>query len=308
MRIYLSEVFGLPINGHKDIGFIDVASNDDTRLFLDPYLIETQTDPFSVCCRGVMRDYIAHLYQAAKQSPNSVHMIPFLQNLGERNEARLGYGTGRNGKAKTAAGMADTLTGLHSLIRTGVPMEEACDIPLLMPRFAEDCMSDMLLNVLFRQLCEFTVQQCRLLGIPTTPIPKRRFYWEAQSHGWKVYTGDALVIDSEIIILVPKHFVRPRFSFTTANFFMSEIATILQDEQSFFVNGKECKPTKKDVYTQEVLYHGTILDATRKYTQEMPYLLDRYHRNMFASYSDRVMSDDELDKLVYAERTTDTVA
>jgi hypothetical protein len=29
---------------------------------------------------------------------------------------------------------------------------------------------------------------------------------------------------------------------------------------------------------------------------------------MFASYSDRVMSDDELDKLVYAEKTPDTVA
>jgi hypothetical protein len=89
---------------------------------------------------------------------------------------------------------------------------------------------------------------------------------------------------------------------------MSEIATILQDEQSFFANGKERKPNKKDVYAQEVLYHGTILDATRAYTKQMPYLLDRYHRDMSASYSDRAMSDDELDKLVYAERTPDTVA
>ena len=89
---------------------------------------------------------------------------------------------------------------------------------------------------------------------------------------------------------------------------MTEIATILQDEQMFFSNGKECKPTKKDVYAQEVLSHGTILDATRKYTKEMPYLLDRYHRNMSTSYSDRAMSDDELDKLVYTDQTPDTVA
>lgn len=308
MRNYLSEACGLPINGHKDIGFVDVAINDDTRLFLDPYLIEAQTDPFSLCCQLVLRDYIASLYQIAARSLDPSDMIPYLCNLRERNEARLGYGTGHNGKAKTAVGMADVLTGLHSLIRTGVPMKEAGDIPLLMPGFAEDCMSDMLLNVLFKLFCEFTVQQCKVWGIPTEPIPKKRSYWDVSSHSWMEYTGDALVLNGEIIILVPKRFVRPRFSFTTAHFFMSEIATILQDEQSFLSNGKECKPTKKDVYAQEVLFHGSILDATLEYTKEMPHLLDRYRRNMHASYSDRVMTDDELDELVYSEQTPDTVA
>lgn len=308
MRNYLSAVYGLPISGHKDIPFIDVASNDDTSLFLDPCLIATQTDPFSVCCQQVIRDYIAHLYKAASQSPNAYDMVPFLYNLGERNEARLGYGTGRNGKAKTAKGMANTLTGLHSLIHTGVPVEEACDIPLLMPRFAEDCMSDMLLNVLFKQLCEFTIQQCRLLGIPIRPISNSRYYWDVFAHAWREYTEDCLMLNDEVIILVPKNFVRPRFTFTTAHFFMSEIATVLQEEQRFFSNGKECKPTKKDVYSQEILWHGTILNATREYAKEMPYLLNRYHRNMFDSYSNRVMTDDELDKHVYFDRTSGTVA
>lgn len=308
IRHYLSMEFGLPISGHKDLGFIDVASNDDTSLFLDPCLIETQSDMFSRCCQRVIRDYIATLYDVARFSPNPYDMVPFLRHLGERNEARLGYGTGRNGKAKTAEGMADTLAGLHSLIRTGVPMQEACDIPLLMPGFAEDCMSDMLLNVLFKLLCEFTVQQCNLLGIPTSPIPSRRYYWDESVHAWQEYTGECLVLHGEIIILVPKHFVRPRFSFTTSQFFMSEIATILQEEQRFFSAGKECKPTKQDVRFQEILEYGTILNATREYTKEMPYLLNRYHRSVFASYSDRVMTDDELDKHVYTDRISGVVA
>ena len=39
-RIHVSQRLALPIKGHSDIDFVDVAVNDDTQLFVDACLIE----------------------------------------------------------------------------------------------------------------------------------------------------------------------------------------------------------------------------------------------------------------------------
>ena len=199
--------------------------------------------------------------------------------------------------------MRETLADLSYLIRYGIPIERAIDIALLMPRFAEDCMSDMLMNILYKHFSEYTVSQCRILGIPTTRSNKKRYYWDCEEHSWKLYEGESLMVDGEIIILIPKRYVCPRLYYSTQQFFMSKIAPMLQKRDLIVIDGKEQKPNKRDVKKAECKEHGSLLCAVIEHTRKNPKLLAEYHIDIPHNYSDRCLSDSYLDFLVYGTVT-----
>ena len=301
-KYHLSEMFDLKISGHHDIDFVDINLEGDTPLFIDPCLIECDNDILSTTCRTTLDDYFRKLYTVLKE--NDVHEIyRHLNHLGERNEARLGYGNGRNGKAKTAAGMMATLSSLRNLIHSGIPLDKAIDIPVLMPHFAEDCMSDMLLNILYKPLSEYTVRQCQLWGIPTVNSTARKYYWDFEEHCWKVYQGENLVINGETILLVPKKYVCKGLYYSTSHFFMYKIAPMLQNRDVVIIDGKQRKPNKQEVKKGESKEYGSLLDATIVYTKIYPKLLSEYHADIPIKYYQRCISDTVLDKLLYGTMT-----
>ena len=305
IKRHISNLFNLPITGHADIDFVDIAINADTQLFIDPCLIEVADDDFSLRCQQVIQNYfnsLCDVYSKKRYNPE------FLCHLGERNEARLGYGTGTNGKAKTPQGMDYTLSGLHDLIVREIPLGGVIDIPLMMPRFAEDCMSDMLVNVLYKLFSEFTISQCKKHGIPTQPIKSSKYYWDDDTHTWGIYKGDALVVNGQTIILIPKKYVSTCFYFSTNRFFMSKIATALQKERTTILDGKEIVPRKVDIHISECCAYGSVLEATRIHAQRMPHLLFDYHKDLKNKYQNRAMCDDSLDRLVYSLPTTQIIA
>lgn len=301
----ISKKLGLGISGHKDIDFLDVNSNRDTALFADPCLIECVTDDFSKDCSNTITDYFKHLHAVFKAN-NHRDIYQHLSHLGERNEARLGYGNGHNGKAKTPDGMAKTLSGLRYLIQHDIPLERAIDMALLMPRFAEDCMSDMLMNILYKQFSEYTVQQCQILGIPTSRSSKKRYYWDSKNHCWSIYEGESLIIDGEIILLIPKRYVCTRLYCSTERYFMSKIAPMLQRRDTVIIDGKEQKPNKNDIKKNESKKHGSLLGAVIEHTIENPQLLNDYHLDIPQKYANRCLSDDVLDSILYGNTSENT--
>lgn len=294
----ISKKLGLNISGHQDIDFIDINLDQDTKLFLDPCLIECCEDDLSVQCNRTISDFFDGLYRAYKEG-NQNNIRSHLTHVGERNEARLGYGTGLNGKAKTTEGMMETLADLKRLIQSGISLERAIDIPLFMPRFAEDCMSDMLMNILYKHFSEYTVEQCRKYGIPTASSTEQRHYWDSEEHCWKRYEGESLIVEGKIILLIPKRYICTRLYYSTGHFFMSQIAPKLQKRDAVIIDGKEKKPNKKEIKTLECGRHGSLLGAARENAITFPWVLTDYHLKMAENYSDRCLSDEELDYRVY---------
>lgn len=294
----ISNACGLNISGHKDIDFVDVKLNKDTVLFIDPCLIECCDDAFSKACSATISDYFKKLYSVYKNNSQN-DILVHLGHLGERNEARLGYGNGHNGKAKTAEGMNTTLSGLHCLIQYGLPMERAIDIPLLMPGFAEDCMSDMLLNILYKHFSEYTIEQCQKYGIPTKRLSKKCRYWDSSEHRWNVYDGESLVVDGKTVLLIPKRYVCKRLCCSTGHFFMSKIAPLIQKRETVVFNGKEKKPNKIDVKKAECKKHGSVLGAVLANLESNPELLSEYHLHIPQRCAGKALTDDCLDKYLY---------
>lgn len=299
MRLNISEKLGLKISGHKDIDFVDVNIHHDTKLFLDPCLVECCDDVFSQDCSRAISDYFEKLYFVFAEDIQWEALKHFA-HLGERNEAKMGYGNGRNGKAKTAEGMRDTLSDLSRFIQSGLPLERAIDIPLLMPRFAEDCMSDMIMNILYKHLSEYTIRQCGMYGIPTARSTKGHHYWNCEEHCWDIYDGESLIVDGEVVLLIPKRFVCQRLHCSTQHFFMSKIAPLIQKRDTVVFDGKEIRPNKQEVKASECRKYGSLLDATREYTVEIPHLLAEYHQDIVKRYEGRCLSDEWLDKYIYS--------
>lgn len=296
----ISKKLGLNISGHKDIDFVDINLRRDTALFVDPCLIECCDDVLSQKCSVTIADYFKKLYSVYEHNVRR-DILAHLSHLSERNEARLGYGNGRNGKAKTAVGMMETLLELPSLIQRGWPLERAIDIPLLMPRFAEDCMSDMLMNILYKHFSEYTIEQCRKYGISTMRSTKKRHYWDSEEHCWKVYEGESLVVDGAVVLLIPKRHVCRRLHCSTGHFFMSKIAPLIQKRDAVIFNGKEKKPNKGEVRIAECKKHGSLREATLEHIGVNPQLLAEYHLEISKRYSEKGLSDDDLDRYVYGK-------
>ena len=159
MRKNLTKTLNIKASGHKDIDFVDVSLVSDTKLFIDPCLIETDNSKWSQNACKTMNGFFDVLYSNFTPPTNYSNLYELFQHSRERNEARLGYGNGDNGKGNTAAGMIKILADVPHLIESGIKMTAPIDLPLFVVGFAEDGMSDMLINVLYKELTEFTVQQ-----------------------------------------------------------------------------------------------------------------------------------------------------
>lgn len=296
---HLGKILNIQSHGHRYIDFVDVSVWSDTKLFIDPCLIETGATPWCQKAKKTMMSFFDKLYSSYRNAKNDSAIYKLFQHLGERNEARLGYGNGDNGKGNTAEGMMTILAAVPDLIAKGIQMESPIDLPLFVSDFAEDGMSDMLINILYKELSEFTVQQCKKHGISTSSIDTVRYYWDINTNSWQCYSGDCLKIDGKIILLIPKNIVRKRYYYNTEQYFNSVIVSRIQEEKTHYLNGRVVTPRKEDIYEDECELYGSVVEAARAHTIQDPRHLSFYHNNMLTAYNAKAMTDDELDAYVY---------
>ena len=196
--------------------------------------------------------------------------------------------------------MIKTFQPLQKLIDSNIPLSKAIDLPIFIRDFAEDCLSDMLTNILFLELSNYTIEQCNKYSIPLSTIPKKYHYWDNNIHGWKPYEGKGLLIDGIPLLLVPKHIVRHCFYYNTDQYFRSIILERIQAEQTFYnTDGKEIKPSKRSLKESLLKSHSDILEISEKETIKCPQLLDNHHEKIKVSYTSRGLTDEELDYWIY---------
>lgn len=295
----ISEYFKLPA-GHSNFEFVDIDTSYDTELFIDPCLIETSDDDFCKKCQEVINDYFDSFYNIYRNKCSYAEKIEMFSHAHEINATKLGYGSGNNGKAKTAEGMIETFAGIGDLVEQNIPLKKAIDLPLFIRDFAEDCLSDMLTNILFKELSEYTLNQCNIHSIPVKDVTNTFYYWDSSLHTWVQYNGKGLYIDGKLILLVPKHIVRHKYYYNTAQYFWSVILTKKQQEQATVDGkGKEHKPSKKSLRESLIKTNGDVLTISEHETKEDPSLLERYHNSIGIAYSSKGMSDSELDARTY---------
>lgn len=290
--MYITDYLGLP-RGHRQIDFVDVQSNNDTELFIDPCLIELGEDDLSIEASSLIADFEDTLYADMRGGRwNTTHVF---DEAHEIHDTKLGYGNGRNGKGKTPEGMRESLERL-CFLANGIPaISRIQDVSVFVEDFAEDCMSDLLTNVLHRLLCEFTAQQMAGYGVEPDGFDEVTS-WCRFTHGWRTSLQPFWRIGVRRILLVPKNWVRKRFLFKAHQYLCAVIIERMRDDHGY--DGL----TKMDIWrNMERETEHWEYDKVIEFTQEYPDALDEYHQRMLRYYrrARGQMSDEELDRCVY---------
>lgn len=296
--MYLSDYLGAGVKGHYHFDFIDICLDSDNRLFIDPCMLEGANDPWSRNATFVMRTFFDRLFEELRAGILSGSTL--LWHATEQNATKLGYGNGENGKGKTAEGFWESIRELSQLVHAVPTICRAQDIPVLVHGFAEDCMSDLLTNILHEPLNSFTYEQMLSWGCPPQGI-KRIWTFDAIQADWIQVDRPCWFYRGKEVLLVPKWVVRGNYLFKAHQYLYSIIIERIRKD-----NGWD-DLRKIDIW--ENLPRSDInweYNMVKMYSIEHPDALAEYHDRMpqFYRRAHGCMSDDELDRAIYGQGMT----
>ena len=296
--IFISDYLGLP-HQHSEFAFVDTRPRKDTRIFIDPCLIEGGTSDFCNRAHQVVDSFFDVFYSSFRNRLPRQELLGLFMHAHEINAAKLGYGDGHNGKAKTPEGMLSTFKDVQALFKRGLPLSKAVDLPIFVEGFAEDCMSDLLTNILFHELNQFTLTQCELHGYHETAKYKGHYFWDTRSCSWAEYSGSMMTINGAPILLVPKEIVRPSYYCNVEHYIRNEITERMRLERVQVLKGKEVYPNKKGLRDELGKEYGSGRTISIEETSARPYILTSYHEHIPRVCRGMAMTDEELDHFIY---------
>ena len=228
MRI--SEIFGLNVR-QAELDFIDVDVDRDIPLFLDPFVLSTRTDPWSVLASNTVRSFFSYFINLlyAGETEEARALFDYLH---EPNETSLGLSRGRprgNGIGDgDAERIFDSLAESRAA-QTGL-LNDLEDCRIFVDGVDKDKTSDMTTNIIRKHLLDYTMQQCRLWGIPMERNAPSGFYWNTAQRQWESGQSDLLFANGRKILLVPKAVVSYSKKHTPQQFHQHFVLNFLQHE------------------------------------------------------------------------------
>lgn len=268
--MHISQKYNLRITGHKDIDFIDIDEILDTRLFIDPYVLQALPNEFCVNACRCIDTFFQEVFRACHDQ-NHARLRSLLEYASEPNETNLGMKSISNyGKGTTAEELTSLFSEFYKIVHKN-PYIESNPLVLCMyiQNFDKDKMSDLITNIIRKLLYDFTVEQSIVWNMNLEATEEFiGYYWDYNNLNWNKLYGEPLSVGHKNILLVPKAIVRPRYVFNVECYIKQYILKNIQqdhaDKNSDMCTTKECgdgrriivPPSRKELYKYEV--HGTI--------------------------------------------------
>lgn len=312
--MHFSTFFYLNINGHEDIEFVDINLETDIRLFIDPWLIENTNDSFSKQCTTVINSFFNCAFDCCISNDNE-RLFELLNFGHEPNETKLGLSQNQSsGKGATSKILYKVFKEISKkrLIKDGI-IKNPMDLCLFIENFAEDRMSDLLTNILRKNLYEFTKLQCSYYNIPLSNTKVIiGSYWNENTLSWEEIEDYPLKANNLMLILVPKIFVRSKYLYSVSQYLQHKVLSQRQiyhkDNQTSLAkitydkhgNILFDKPSKKSIYNAEIKGSPHKL-YIEKYSKDNPNVLVDFRKYMCqkALLPESRLTDEQLNSIVY---------
>jgi hypothetical protein len=277
-----SQHFGINLP-QAQLDFVNVDTDHDLPLFLDPYGIEIKRDIWSLGCADAIQSYFQELLDALRAGKDSraQHLIAHLH---EPRETYLGLSKGQpQGRGLGHVQGNRILEALKnsSAIRSGA----LCDLSeaeLFIDGIGPDMISDLTTNVLRGKLIEYTREQCNLYNINNLQQYAGPPIWNEQTKQWESKYCELPFVNGEPVILVPKYSVRRRISLNSQEFYNFHMIEFLRAEHLkansslvhilkvskqphvFKKDVKERSPYSKEALAEFVVRYPEVLEYYKK--------------------------------------------
>ena len=271
-----------------ELDFVDIPLETDIPLYIDPHVISTRDDLFSVKCNNIVVNYFQTVVTKIREGDEQFAKY-MLSKLREPNETHFGQSEdepkGRGVSGKQSIDVYQKFK-TSKAVKTGF-LRDLSGTELVIEGISSDKISDMTTNIIKKELIEYTQQQCDTYGIPTQSVPAK-FYWEPQSQTWKDEYVQLPVYDDESIILVPKVFARYRVEYDHQKYYNKFVLTYLQQEHinanSSLVN--LLKNGEKRVYKKDLKEKDEY-----KLSKEFLYDFSNKHPDVLNEYTKSLSKD-----------------
>jgi hypothetical protein len=228
-----SNIFGLN-NRQSELDFVDVLVDADIPLYVDPFAFKIGDDDFSIECNDLVISYFQELVDALRCG-DEMKARRLLENLHEPNETRLGVSRpkprelpqGRGVGTKQAQSLYAAFAKSKA-VQTGI-LTDLSDCELFIEGISHDKISDVTVNIIRRQLVDFTKAQCRLHGVPMEKKPTG-VWWHEEAKEWRGGYDLLPVYKGSPIILVPKAAVRYRLAVDYQEYYGKHVIEHIRQE------------------------------------------------------------------------------
>jgi len=288
--VFFSKEFG--INRSEDYDWFDPRLDDDTKLFIDPFLVfESDIPHFRNASDKFIEFFRAAFALAARTNGlkigNDYEKLKNILTFPEVPEVCLGYSKG--GTAGSGAGggfseiFADAILTSYSLGRTTLRHFE--EVHIFTTGIGHDRVSDVVANILKLEFAAYTQEICNELGVPTqncklknAELCSRFKIWESR---FSRLPRNPYHLDKQGILLVPKSFLRESIAIGVDSF--SDYISVYKAETfrtnlNFFLSDELRKKNKDEteLNSKQIKELLSKKSEAKKLIEQRPDLIDEF--------------------------------
>jgi hypothetical protein len=274
-----SRFFGLN-QSQAQLDFVDVDTDRDMRLFVDPYAIQTKDNEFNLGCTDQIKTFFDEVLDSLRKK-NNFKARELTAYLSEPRETFLGFSRARPQGRGLGRMQADRiLLALRNsrAFKSGL-LADLAETELFIDGIGPDKISDLTTNVIRGSLIEYTQHQCDLHGIEMNEGVPSSQMWHASKRRWQQDYVDLPVVDGKPVVLIPKYLVRWRLSLDSQEFYNHYMLNFLRHVQLNsggklvrLLKNKTRVVFKKDLRRE----YPFIKDELATFAQTHPDVLQRY--------------------------------
>lgn len=184
--------------GQNELDFVNIDTDKDTPLYIDPYIFNVREDAWSLYCREAIISFFDAVIQSIRDGDTSRGRA-LMNYLGEPNETCLGVSTGKPAGRGIGGNQADDLFDRLARSRAALTglLSDLSECELFVDRIGPDKISDMTTNIIRRHLIEYTQAQCALHNVEMIKDVPSGKLWNSTKCKWEETYVDLPVIDNK---------------------------------------------------------------------------------------------------------------
>ncbi len=187
----------------------------DTKLFIDPFVINTTDTLFAENARLYIHSFFRKLLTKLK---NGEDITDEMSGMGENDYTHLGYSDKNKGRGlgKTLAEKLKESLSTSKAISTGL-VGDIEDMAVFIFGINNDITSDMITNIILEVLVDYTMRVCSANSVPMKEDNVIN-YWNIDEEKWKKKEFHLPVFNGKPVILVPEFVLKTELSFRHRDF------------------------------------------------------------------------------------------